>query len=123
MLEASGRLATMGISFGATDLPKAPAGVNEQNMNRVERQLLDGGLTPAEVDAKMRHIVLVCEAEAIRERHRRWFKPALIWDPERAARSADTSLEEAARPRAGPTRPDSASNRQPERPNLMKPWT
>lgn len=99
MLEADRRIRAAGIEPNAPSLPKAPAGANEQNMARCERQLLDGGASPDEVDAKMRHIVLVAEAEALREGHRRWFKPAMIWDPARAARAVDTSLDEAKRPR------------------------
>ncbi len=97
MLEADQRIRTSGIEPNAQKLPPAPAGEHEKNMNRCEQNLLAEGRAPAEVDAKMRHIVLVAEAEAMRpdNRSRRWFKPALIWDPARAARAADTSLEEA----------------------------
>lgn len=102
MLEADARLRASGIEPNAPAMPKAPAGASELNMNRCERQLLDGGFSPGEVDAKMRHIVLVAEAEARREGHRRWFKPALIWDPERAARAVDTSLDEASQARPPP---------------------
>jgi hypothetical protein len=102
MLEADARLRAAGVAPNAAPLPPAPAGENEQRMVRCERQLAEAGYSASDVDAKMRHIVLVAEAEALRERHRRWFKPALIWDPARAARAADTSLEEAAMPRAGP---------------------
>lgn len=104
MLEADLRIRAAGIEPNAGRLARAPAGVHEQNMNRCELQLIDGGDPPDEVDRKMRHIVLVSEAEALRVRHRRWFKPALIWDPKRAARAVDTSLDEAATTyaRAGP---------------------
>lgn len=122
MLEADARIRAAGIEPNAPALPKAPAGTNESNMGRCERQLLDGGATLDEVDAKMRHIVLVAEAEALRpdNRSRRWFKPALIWDPERAARAVDTSLEEASRPRStprgSPASPAAASRKpRPER--------
>ena len=115
MLEADRRIREAGIEPNAGALAKSPAGVNEQNMNRCERQLIDGGLSPAEVDAKMLHIVLVAEAEAIRERHRRWFKPAMIWDPERAARAVDTSLAEAsAKPEAKRTSAKSDRYAKPE---------
>jgi hypothetical protein len=102
MLEADARIRAAGIEPNAPTLPKAPAGENERNLNLCERQLVDGGFTPVEVDAKMRHIVLVAEAEALRSdnRSRLWFKPSCIWDPARAARAVDTSLEEASRPRS-----------------------
>lgn len=120
MLEADKRIRAAGIEPNAPSLPKAPAGANETNMNRCERQLLDGGATPDEVNGKMRHIVLVAEAEAMRERHRRWFKPALIWDPERAARAVDTSLAEAQRPRAT-TKPAIGRNGRTEAPAMLTP--
>jgi hypothetical protein len=122
MLDADQRLRAAGIEPNAPSLPKAPAGTNELNMNRCERQLLDGGATLDEVDAKMRHIVLVAEAEALRgdNRSRRWFKPALIWDPERAARAVDTSLDEANRGRAGPK---GSAERAPEQPPPRKMMT
>lgn len=105
MLEADARLRAAGIEPNAPTLPKNFAGENEKNMARCERQLVDSGYTPAEVDAKMLHVVAVAEAEAMRpdNRSRKWFKPALIWDPERANRAVDTSIEEAKRPRAAPT--------------------
>lgn len=126
MLEADQRIRAAGIDLNAPSLPKSPAGTNESNMVRCERQLLDGGATPGEVDAKMRHIVLVAEAEALRgdNRSRRWFKPALIWDPERAARAVDTSLDEAKRSRPvappagrrGDPLPPAPAPKRPERP-------
>ncbi len=102
MLEADARIRAAGIEPNAPTLPKAPAGENERNLHLCERQLVDGGATPDEVDAKMQHIVLVAEAEALRSdnRSRRWFKPSCIWDPARAARAVDTSLAEASRPRS-----------------------
>jgi hypothetical protein len=128
MLEADQRIRAAGIEPKAPGLPKAPAGVNEQNMNRCERQLLDGGATPDEIDGKMRHIVLVAEAEALRgdNRSRKWFKPALIWDPERAARAADTSLAEAGRartpsPRRGDPLPPAPPPKRPDPPPPDRP--
>jgi hypothetical protein len=111
MLEADARIKAAGIEPNAPALPPAPAGTNESNLAACERQLVDAGYDAATVDAKMRHIVLVAEAEALRSdnRSRRWFKPALIWEPARASRAADTTLEEARTthvadrgPRAGP---------------------
>lgn len=96
MLEADARIRACGIEPSAPSLPKSPAGIHETNMHRCERQLIDGGLSPDEVDQRMRHIVAVAETEAIAKRKRAWFLPALIWDPERAARAADTSLAQAA---------------------------
>lgn len=101
LLEADARVRRAGIEPNAPTFPPAPAGANEQNMNAVEHQLLEAGLSPEDVDAKMLHIVAVAEAEATRERSRRFFKPAVIWKPDNANRAVDTSLEEA---RAGPAR-------------------
>lgn len=119
MLDADARIRLEGIEANALTLPKSPAGPNEQNMARCERQLLDAGYSAADVDSKMHHIVLVAEAEAIREKSRKWFKPALIWDPERANRAVDTSLDEAKKPRAPPsgprTREQQTSMPRPER--------
>lgn len=95
MLEADQRIRASGIEPNAPQLPSTPAGQNELNVARCARQLAESGYDAQTVDAKMLHIVAVAEAEARRERHRRWFKPALIWDPERANRAADTSIEEA----------------------------
>jgi hypothetical protein len=103
MLDADTRIKAAGIEPNAPALPRVPAGENERNMVACERQLVDGGYDVSTVDAKMRHIVLVAEAEAMRERHRRWFKPAVIWDPRRAVRAADTALDEVSQTRrAGP---------------------
>lgn len=118
MLAADDRIRSTGIEANAQRLPPAPAGANENNLATCAKNLALAGYSPDEVDAKMRHIVLVAEAEALREGHRRWFKPALIWDPLRASRAVDTSLEEAKRSRAPPSsgprrdRPPEPTNRQ-----------
>lgn len=115
MVEADTRIKAAGIEPNAPPLPAAAAGTNERNLAACERQLAEAGYSPADVDAKMRHIVLVAEAEALREGHRRWFKPALIWDPDRASRAADTSLAEAAAPREAVPRagPKGSAERAP----------
>jgi len=108
MLDADARIKASGIEPNADSLPKTAAGENERNLVACERQLVEAGYDAEAVDAKMRHIVLVAEAEAIRRRDRLYFKPAVIWKPANAARAADTSLAEAAtdrvtkHPRAGP---------------------
>ena len=79
------------------DLAKHP---NEQALAACERYLRDGGYDDAGIDAKMRHVVLVYEAEAEALEHLDFFKPAIIWDttrPDRFPRKVDTSLEEARR--------------------------
>ena len=89
------------IKPGAPDLAKHP---HEQQLHACERYLREAGYDDAGVDAKMRHVVLVYEAEAERLQHLDFFKPALIWDTTRAdrfPRKVDTSLEEA---RRGPSR-------------------
>lgn len=90
------------------DLAKHP---NEQMLAACERFLREGGYDADAIDAKMRHVVLVHEAEAERLGHLDFFKPALIWDvsqPDRFPRKVDTPLEEAKRAgpksRAGPRR-------------------
>jgi hypothetical protein len=115
MLEADASLRRAGIEQSAPLLPAAPAGVNEQNMHSCEKQLLESGFDAATVDAKMLHIVAVALAEAMRERSRKYFKPALIWEPARANRAVDTSLEEAARPRAPPPSNGSRKPTEPQR--------
>lgn len=124
MLEADARIRAAGVEPNAPSLPRTCAGENEKNMNRCEQQLLAEGRTPAEVDAAMRHIVHVAEAEALapHHRHRRWFKPALIWDPVRATRAVDTSLKEAGtlppqkpRPQRGDPLPPAPAPKRPER--------
>ncbi len=92
MLDADRKIRAAGIEPNAPSLPKNFAGENELNMNRCERQLIDGGATASEVDEKMLHIVAVAETEAIAKGNRKYFLPALIWDPKRAIRSADTPL-------------------------------
>lgn len=111
MLEAHDRLRAKGIKPNSPDLAKHP---NEQSLSACERFLREAGYDEAGIDAKMRHVVLVYEAEAERLQHLDFFKPALIWDttrPDRFPRKVDTSLEEAARDsrtargqRAGPRR-------------------
>lgn len=110
MLEASARLRAAGIEPNAPKLPEVCAGENEKNVARCARHFADSGFDEPAVDAKMKHVVAVAEAEATREGHRRWFKPALIWDPERAARAGDTSLEEARRSRRQAGKSDPHSN-------------
>lgn len=122
MLAADQRVRAAGIEPNAPTLPPSFAGENEKRLAACERQLSEAGYDAAAVDAKMRHIVAIAEREAIREGHRNWFKPALIWDPARASRSADTSLEEASRKRDGPAVRQSGT-RPPERPNPMRPIT
>ena len=114
MLEAHGRLrkptaTRAAIKPNTPDLAKHP---NEQMLVACERFLRDGGYDDAGIDAKMRHVVLVHEAEAEALGHLDFFKPAMIWDttrPDRFPRKVDTSLEEAKRgsaprSRAGPRR-------------------
>jgi hypothetical protein len=91
------------------DLAKHP---NERQLAECERFLREGGYDDAGIDAKMRHVVLVYEAEAERLETLDYFKPAIIWDTTRAdrfPRKVDTSLEEARgdvtrASRAGPRR-------------------
>lgn len=88
------------IKPGTPDLARHP---NEQALAACERFLRDAGYDDAGVDAKMRHVVVVHEAEAEKLRHLDYFKPALIWDvtkPDRFPRKVDTSLEEVRRGRA-----------------------
>lgn len=118
MLEAHDRLRAKGIKPKTPDLAKHP---NEQALLACERFLRDGGYDDDGIDAKMRHVVLVYEAEAEAQQHLDYFKPAIIWDttrPDRFPRKVDTSLEEARRggpptgagaPRAGPRRADGAA--------------
>lgn len=97
MLEADERIKTSGIEPNAPSLPKQCAGEHEKNIMAVAEQLEAMGFSPVEVDAKMRHIVLVAEANAIHvTKSRKFFKPSTIWKPANAMRSADTSLSEAA---------------------------
>lgn len=117
MLDADARIKANGIEPNAPPLPAVAAGTNERNLATCERQLAEAGYSADDVDAKMLHIVLVAEAEALRERHRKWFKPALIWDPERAARAADTTLDEA---RAQRMPPKGSAERAPEQPARRK---
>lgn len=100
MLDADVRIKASGIEPNAPSLPKTCAGEHEKNVLAVERTLTEGGCSPDEVDAKMRHIVLVREAEARRPGGpgRKYFKPSTIWNPANALRAADTSLEEATAP-------------------------
>jgi hypothetical protein len=116
MLEADGRIRTAKLKPFHEPLPRNFAGDHERNLLACEKQLSESGYSAEEVDAKMRHIVLVNEAEAFREQHRKWFKPSMIWEPRRALRAADTPLEEASAARAPPASsfPD---RRPPERPN------
>lgn len=123
MLEADARIRAAGIEPNAPTLPPQPAGETEKGLAACARQLVEAGFDAPTVDAKMRHIVLVAEAEALRDdnRSRKWFKPALIWDPKRAARAADTSLAEArASPqrnqRAGPARDERVGRVEPKKP-------
>jgi hypothetical protein len=77
------------------DLAKHP---NERAMLAVRAVPPRGGYDDAGIDAKMRHVVLVYEAEAERLETLDYFKPAIIWDTTRAdrfPRKVDTSLEEA----------------------------
>jgi hypothetical protein len=100
MLDADARIKASGIEPNAPSLPKNCAGEHEKNVMAVERTLTDSGFSADEVDAKMRHIVLVREAEAKRPGGpgRKYFKPSTIWNPANALRAADTSLEEATTP-------------------------
>lgn len=82
------------------DLAKHP---NEQMLVACERFLRAGGYDDAGVDAKMRHVVLVAEAESERLQHLDYFKPAIIFDvtkADRFPRAVDTTVEEARRGRA-----------------------
>ncbi len=101
MLAAHARLRARGIGTSAPKLAPHP---NETMLAACERFLRDGGYDAANIDAKMRHVVLVNEAEAARLGDLRYFKPAIIWDvsaTNRFPRKVDTSLEEAnAEPRA-----------------------
>jgi len=99
MLSADARVRAAGIEPNAPQLGKSPAGENEKNMAACARQFSFEGFSPSEVDAKMVHIVAVAEAECMRDRKRMYLIPAVLWDPKRANRSADTSLEEARRSR------------------------
>ncbi len=97
MLEAHSRLRAKGIKPNTPDLAKHP---NEQQLLECERFLIEGGYDEAGIDKKMRHVVLVHEAEAEALGHLDFFKPAIIWDTTRAdrfPRKVDTSLEEATR--------------------------
>lgn len=85
------------IKPNTADLAKHP---NELMLAACERFLRDGGYDDAGIDAKMRHVVLVYEAEAEALGHLDFFKPATIWDvsnPNRFPRKVDTTLEEARR--------------------------
>jgi hypothetical protein len=108
----------------AQGLPPTLAGENEKNLAACERSLRDAGFDDAAVDAKMRHVVLVAEAEALRDheqgaRYPRWFKPALIWDPERFNRAVDTPVEEARTPRPIHRSPPRSLQPQLERPRVI----
>jgi len=107
MRDAHRRLRDRGILPNAPDLPNQCAGVNEANMLACERSLREAGDDAETIDRKMRHVVLVVEAECVRDNTLRYFKPALIWAPERFNRAVDTAIAEAAEPRAmraGPKR-------------------
>jgi hypothetical protein len=98
MLAADARLRADGIAVDRQTLPPAPAGIHETNLAACARQLADAGFDAAEVDRRVLHVIAVAEAEA-RRSEAKWFKPALIFEPERFARAVDTTLAEAARPR------------------------
>lgn len=102
MLAAHGRLRAKGIvKPNEPELAKHP---HEQWLSGCERYLRDGGYDEASVDAKMRHVVLVYEAEAETLGHPKFFKPAIIWDatrPDRFPRKVDTTIEEARATRGG----------------------
>jgi hypothetical protein len=119
MLDADQRLRAAGIEPDAPSLPPAPAGENEKNLAKCASQLADAGFDAATVDAKMLHVVAIAEAEAKREGNRLWFKPALIFAPDRANRAVDTSLAEASTPRAGPQRSAGRAHRDHSHPYLQ----
>ena len=97
------KLRDEGVDWNAPDF--APSfGGHESNMRRCDQHLTSGGYLPEQLEAKGIHVVDVFAADSRRERHLRWFKPSLIWDPEKFARAADTTLEEASRPRGPPTK-------------------
>lgn len=113
MLKADARIKASGIEPNAPPLPSGFAGENEKNLHACERQLVDAGYTSDQVNSKMLHIVLVAEAEAMREGNRNWFKPAMIWDPKRANRAVDTTLEEARSKRDPPRTSQPRNDLQP----------
>ena len=120
MRDAHRRLRDRGILPNAPDLPNQCAGVNEANMLACERSLREAGDDVETIDRKMRHVVLVVEAECVRDSTLRFFKPALIWAPERFNRAVDTSLEEARElrlsgPRAAPKRANESIGAAPPR--------
>ena len=103
MLAAFERLRTKGVvKPNAPGLARHP---NEIMLVGCEQFLRAGGYDEAQVDEKMRHVVLVHEAEAEALGHADYFKPAMMFDTARAdrfPRKVDTSLEEARRARPGP---------------------
>jgi hypothetical protein len=104
MLEAHDRLRAKGIVKPNED--KLAANPHEAWLFACEKHLRTGGYDDDGVDAKMRHVVLVCEAEAETLGHSDFFKPAIIWDTERKdrfPRKVDTSIEQARAPRTAPT--------------------
>lgn len=110
MLDADLRIKAAGIEPNAPSFGKTLAGEHEKNVLACERQLRDSGYSPEIVDEKMRHIVRVSEAVAIRERARKWFKPSVIWDPKHAMRDVDMTIDEARKP---PQRAKSSSEKSP----------
>lgn len=119
MLAADARIKAAGIEPNAPELPKSPAGVHERNLVDCAR-MFGESYGPEHVDAKMRHVVLVAEADAIREGHRRWFKPSTMWKPENAARAADMAIGESRTPtkneRAGPAPSARTGRVEPSKP-------
>ena len=105
MVAAFERLRAKGIAK-LNDLGPAK-GCNENMLLECERFLREGGYDDAGIDAKMRHVVDVHEAEAESLGHADFFKSALIWDtkrPDRFPRKIETSLDEARRAGAAPRR-------------------
>jgi hypothetical protein len=125
MLAADARLRADGIAIDRQTLPPSPAGIHEQNLAACARQLADAGFDAAEVDRRVLHVIAVAEAEA-RRSDARWFKPALIFEPERFARAVDTTLSEARQPRSGRSgdareRPVASAGSRPARPEFPAP--
>jgi hypothetical protein len=108
MLEAHDRLRAKGIVKPNDD--KLAQHPHEQWLHACEKHLRAGGYDDAGVDAKMRHVVLVYEAEAEALGHANYFKPAIMWDTSRAdrfPRKVDTTLDEARSAGARSSAPES----------------
>jgi len=98
-LERHRALRDRGIEPNALDLLGAPAGIVERQMQDCIKYLRNSKYPEDALEAKMRNAIDVTEAECIRDNTLDYFKPVMIWDDKRFARSVDTTPAQALRPR------------------------